>query len=346
MLWVNICYLTPAYCNIWLTSALPTGSKVSRERALAILKDMLRKHPNAAADRLSRSSALTSDLQFAHSVIAKAMTKHSWTRNTAWASKFKKYVQKACPDLCKSVGGMAKAVKSNSLALAFLTSVVRDKPRTKTCVDAAKRAINLLRALMGWVSLDADPNVRLLARSVRHSFARTVRQSPAFPAIFARAVLMQWGISNVWWKRMVALMITLDLCTMARGAEVVSCRREGIEWVRPDGTQVRVPLYNPASSIGATTAALLNHRRGFLVLFPSRKNHQFTSTCVPVISSAVVSLLARHVKWLDTVRGPIPGCLFPARRSARRDGPARELTFPLFSLSLPCRLTLSGLLSD
>ena len=245
------------------------------------------------------------------------MTKGSWGRNASWAAKFQKYVRRACPPLATIPDGMARAVMSNRLPLAFLANVAREKPKTKTCVDAAKRALNFLRATLGGKPLDSNANVRLLARSVRHAIARTVRQSPALPAVFAQAILMKWGVSRAWWKRMTALMVLLALCTLARGAEVVSCRREGIVWVRPDGTQIRIPLCNPMRNFGTSTSALLEHLRGFLVLFPSRKNHQSTPTWVPVISSAVVSLLARRLHWLDTVRGPKHGCLFPARRSAR-----------------------------
>ena len=117
---------------------------------------------------------------------------------------------------------MCFTVQSSRVVRAFLARVARDKPKTKTCVDAAKRAVNFLRSLAGAVvPVDSDPNIRLLSRSVRHSFARTVRQSPAFAAVFARAVVTKWGASSIWWQRMVALMIILALYTMARGAEVV-----------------------------------------------------------------------------------------------------------------------------
>ena len=69
-----------------------------------------------------------------------------------------------------------------------------------------------------------------------------------------------------------------------------------------------------------STAAILENLRGFLILFPSHKNHQSTPTWVPMISSAVVTLLARHVQWLDVVRGPKHGCLFPVRRSGLLGG--------------------------
>ena len=239
--------------------------------------------------------ALRSDLQFANNLIAQAMTKSSWRRNRSWALKFEAYVRSKCPDLL-GLEGMRSAVQSTRVVLAFLARVAREKPKTKTCVDAAKRAVNFLRSLAGAAPVDSDPNIRLLARSVRHSFARTVRQSPAFAAVFARAIMNDWGASNVWWKRMIALMIILALCTMARGAEVVSCRRDGIAWVRPDGTQVRSALFDPARAVGSVGPALVMKFRGFMILFPSRKNHQSTPTWVPVISAAVVSLLAKHIQ--------------------------------------------------
>ena len=284
--------------------------------ALSTLRDMVK---DGAGVPDSSSRALRNDLQFANSLVARAMKTSSWNRNKSWALKFEAYVRSACPGM-SPLGRTRRAVVSNRIVLAFLARVVREKPKTKTCVDAAKRAINFLRSLVGAPPVDSDPNVRLLARSVRHSFARTVRQSPAFPAVFARVVINRWGSSDVWWKRMVALMIILALCTVARGAEVVSCRREGITWVCPDGTQVRSSLFNPAQAVGSVGPALMNKVRGFMILFPSRKNHQSTPTWVPVISAAVVSLLAKHIQWLDQVRGPSRGCLFPAHRSTRVAG--------------------------
>ena len=284
--------------------------------ALATLRDMIK---DGAGPPDASSKALHNDLQFANSLIAQAMRKSSWNRNKSWALKFEAYVRSTCPDI-NQLGRMRRAVTSNRIVLAFLARVVREKPKTKTCVDAAKRALNFLRSLAGAAPVDSDPNIRLLARSVRHSFARTVRQSPAFPAVFARAVITRWGSSNIWWQRMIALMIILALCTVARGAEVVSCRREGIAWVRPDGTQVRSALFNPAQAVGSVGPALISKVRGFMILFPSRKNHQSTPTWVPVISAAVVSLLAKHIQWLDQIRGPSRGCLFPARRTVRVTG--------------------------
>ena len=117
---------------------------------------------------------------------------------------------------------------------------------------------------------------------------------------------------------MIALMGVLALCTMGRGAEIVSCRREGLVWVRHDGTQIRENLHNPERAIGSLGPVLLQAVKGFLILFPSGKNRQATPTWVPVISTMVVQLMAAHVNWLDRSRGVSRGCLFPTRVLARR----------------------------
>ena len=266
---------------------------------------------------------LADDLRFAQSIIAGAMTTCSWSRNKRWALQFANYVGKAYPG---SFGRemFPRLLLSNRLALAFLARVVREKPSAKTRVKSAKRAVNFLRSLAHAPSLDNDPRVRLLSRSFQHSTARTVRQSPAFPAVFAKTILSRWGRSPVWWHLMITLMIILALCTMARGAEMASCRREGVVWVRPDGTQVRADLFSPLTSGKPANLSLFKQVRGFLLLFPSRKNHKSTPTWVPVVSAAAVSLLAEHLRWLDSYRGSSPGCLFPARRAA---GPRWARTF-------------------
>ena len=281
-----------------------------------MLRDLAGDQPPAEG---ADTPVIADDLKLARSLIAGAMTKGSWSRNKAWATKFVRYVHAACPEMIK-VRGLGAAFMSDSVVLAFLARITKEKPGTKTCVTAAKRAINFVRSLAGGSPLDKILSVRLLARAVRRSSARTVRQSPAFPIAFARAIIASWGSSDTWWKRMVALMIAMALCMMARGAEMCSCLREGLAWVRPDGTQVRSPFFVPALTTNPSGAVAAPLIKGFLVLLPSRKNRQATPTWVPVISSTVVSMLARHVQWLDATCGPRNGCLFPARVSARESG--------------------------
>ena len=103
------------------------------------------------------------DLKFADHLIAKALRKGSWLRNKQWARRFGGYVSKACPGLIQH-RGLLHAVKSNRIALAFLARVARERPSTTTCVDAARRAINFLRALARVEPLNDDPNITLLAR--------------------------------------------------------------------------------------------------------------------------------------------------------------------------------------
>ena len=188
--------------------------------------------------------AIENDLRHAEELITGAMTKGSWARIKGWAIKFESYARESCPDLVKS-GGITAAFLSNSVTLAFLARVVKMRPGSKTCVKAAKRAINLVRSLAGGKPIDKAPRVQLLNRAVMRSRARTVRQSPALTMQFARPIIQKWGSSETWWKRMVAAMIALALCTMARGAEICGCLREGLAWVRPDGTQERGRLFAP-----------------------------------------------------------------------------------------------------
>ena len=326
-----------------ITFLLLVGSQGVREAALAELRALvagvlrLFAHPpTRLQNRLSTylnfllitapvdphfptGPVLEQDLRHADVVIARAMKKGSWSRNKAWALKFAQYARGACPHLVRALG-LRVAVMSNRVTLAFLANVVRHRPKETTSVKAAKRALNFLRSLCGSPSLDEDPNIRLLARAARNSVARTVRQSPGMPVSFLRVIYGVWGSSRVWWQRMVALMALLGLCTVARGAEVVSCLREGMAWVRHDGTQVRSPYFVPVLTAGPLGPDPESRVKGFMVLLPSRKNRQASPTWIPVIATAVISLMAVHVGWLDSVRGPRCGCLFPARVSARRAG--------------------------
>ena len=107
---------------------------------------------------------------------------------------------------------------------------------------------------------------------------------------------------------------------VARGAEVISCIREGLVWVRHDGTQVNSPYFVPVLTAGPHGPVSESSVKGFMILLPSRENKQASPTWIPVISAAVISLLAVHVAWLDSVRGPRCGCIFPARVTARKAG--------------------------
>ena len=264
------------------------------------------------------SSTVRADLRFADTMIARALTKSSWVRNKAWACKFMSYATQNCGPMMAS-SGLFAVLKSARVPIAFLASVARSNPGATSRVDAAKRAINLLRSMVGAASLDDNPLVKLLSKAARNARARTVRQSPALPEPFVQSVISEWGSHATWWRRQTTLMITLGICTLARGAEIVSCLRHGIAWVRRDGTQVQEPGFVPSR-------LMLKQFSGALLLFPSRKNKQASPTWIPVMSSVTLRLLAHHLFWLDHIRRShrIPRnnnlCLFPARRSRRYRG--------------------------
>ena len=112
---------------------------------------------------------------------------------------------------------------SDTVATAFLAHVVRcQDPRATTQVIAAKRAIikTLLRTF-----------ARKQARGARNAVVRTRRQSPALPALFVAAIVREWGSSEYWWERQIALMVLLQFCTMSRGKGITGCVRGGISWV-------------------------------------------------------------------------------------------------------------------
>ena len=288
------------------------GARHSALRQMRIIARCPRDGP------LPLPSAVRNDLRFADSMIARALTKSSWVRNKAWARKFISYVTINCGVLAAS-HGLSALLQSSRVPMAFLAHVARSDPSATSRVDAAKRAINLLRSMVGAASLDDNPLVRLLSKAARNARVRTVRQSPALPEPFVKRIINLWGSHDSWWRRQIALMMVLGICTLARGAEIVSCRRHGVVWVRLDGTQVREPSFVPP-------LLALKQFSGVLLLFPSRKNKQANPTWIPVMSILALRLLSRHLFWFDEVRRSrrippsVDTCLFPARRSGRQDG--------------------------
>ena len=96
-------------------------------------------------------------------------------RNRSWAEKFRSYVMQSCPGLVNKVG-LLSVVKSNRIVLTFLARIARERPRATTCVDAAKRAVNFLRALAGAKPVNKDPCIGLLAWSVTTAARMTQRK--------------------------------------------------------------------------------------------------------------------------------------------------------------------------
>ena len=283
------------------------GSREKRAKALASIKAPV-DGPDTQNPDLS--SAVRDDLRFAEGVIAQAVTQSSWDRNASWIDKFIKYVRTHCATLL-SKHGFSRTLTSDTIAIAFLASVVREQPDAHTRITAAKRAVNLLRAFARKAPLDANASIRFLARGARNAIVRTVKQSPALLAVFVAAIISGWGDSGVWWERQVSLMVLVTFCTLGRGAGVSGCLRRGISWVRRDGTQTLIP---PRCS----QEDLHKHVRGFLLLFPRRKNRRDSPTWVPIAEKSAIRLMANHLRWLDTM--PEAHYMFLARRRSRKAG--------------------------
>ena len=288
------------------------ASRSKREGALQLMKALV----NYAGDAPWLPRAIKQDLKYALRLIAQAVTSSSWVRNAAWIVKFRNYVFDNCRDLMSRVGAK-RVLTSKTIATAYLANVVREDPMAFTRVDSAKQAINLLRAIANVAPLDDNVTVRYLSRGARNAIVRTKKQSPALLAIYVAAIVRTWGRSRIWWKRQVALMILISFCTLARGAGMVSCLREGYAWVRKDGTLVNNSLsFTPQQSCNAKQCSHPACVRGFLILFPGRKNRRNSPSWIPVAEMNAVAMMARHLRWLRHAhKGRF---MFPARKRTRR----------------------------
>ena len=213
-----------------------------------------------------------------------------------------------------------QAIQSETLVLAFLASIAEEKPTATTRVDAAKRALNFVRAVAGLPSLDQNFNIRMLAKATRGRRAVTVRQSPHLPVSFLHCLVSSWGFSGTWWKRQIALMTIVAFCTMGRGDEICSCLRHGIAWVLQSGRLVTHSDFTPGHHCQDKQCTRRGCVRGFLVLFPSRKNRQNSPSWIPVASAAAVRLMSAHLRWLNQDKGVPHRHLFIPRRANRSSG--------------------------
>ena len=274
---------------------------------------------------MTLSPAVRRDLAYGEGVIAQAVTSSSWDRNASWISKFATYVANNCKDQLKRYGAQW-AMTSDTISTAFLAKVVREDPEAHTRVVAAKRAINLLRAFADCPSLDTNPAVKFLTRGARNAIVKTTRQSPALLAVFIAAIIVKWGSSTIWWQRQTALMILLSFCALARGSGITSCLRKGLSWVRKDGS-----IRNNASAfelIQHCQNSSCSHPqcvRGFLLLFPARKNHRNSPSWIPIAEKAAIRMMVRHVNWLRSL--PAGTYLFPARKRSKKASKSDPISF-------------------
>ena len=223
---------------------------------------------------------------------------------------------------------MRSFIQDEQLILAFLASVAKEQPRATSRVDAAKRALNFVRDVAGLRPLDKNINIRMLAKATRGRRAVTVRQSPHMPVSFLHCMISGWGSSHIWWQCQVVLMILLAFCSVGRGDEICSCLRRGVAWVLQSGRVITDESFRPEHHCKDKNCRRQNCVRGFLILFPSRKNKQNSPSWVPVASAAAVRLMTSHLDWLDSTYPT--GCrhLFLPRRSSRASG-RRTYSAPL-----------------
>ena len=165
---------------------------------------------------------------------------------------------------------------------------------------------------------ESNVAVQLLAKAARNIIVSAVRQSPAFPIRLVAVSVLSWGKSAIWWKRQTALMILIAVCTFGRGAELCACLRHGVEWVASDGSLIRGPIDMVQRSAGPGFE-LSEAIRGFLILFPTRKNRQSTPSWIPVAEKSAINLLADHLAWLSAI-GSSSTSMFLARRIGRANG--------------------------
>ena len=115
-------------------------------------------------------------------------------------------------------------------------------------------------------------------------------------------------------------MIMIAVCSIGRGDEITSCVREGISWVRQDGTQVRDADFTPIHHCRNKECRIQNCVRDFLILFPGRKNRQDSPSWIPIASATAIRMMALHLKWLKQVFPGGSRMLFPPRSNRRSAG--------------------------
>ena len=245
------------------------------------------------------------------------MTVDSWSRNASWAQKFRAYACDNAPLSLRQLG-LKAAAASDRLVIAFLAHVAAEQPRAKTRVGSAKRAINLIRAMSNAPSADDNIAIKLLARAAKNIVVTAVRQSPAVPISLVSIIMDRWGHAPIWWKRQTVLMMLIAICTFGRGDEICACLRRGVAWVRMDGSvfQDGIVALPPSRTVNKPLHEVI---RGFLVLFPTRKNRQATPSWIPVAERHAITMLAAHITWL-TKAGSRSPAMFLARKVGRVSG--------------------------
>lgn len=141
-------------------------------------------------------------------------------------------------------------------------------------MDAAKRTLNFVRDVTGLRPLDKNINICMLTKATRGRRVVTVMQSPHLPVSFLHCMISGWGANRIWWQCQLVLMVLLAFCSVGRGDEICACLRRGVAWVLQNGRVITDESFRPGHHCKDKSCRRHNCVRGFLILFPSRKNNQ------------------------------------------------------------------------
>ena len=110
-------------------------------------------------------------------------------------------------------------------------------------------------------------------------------------------------------------MILLSFCAPARGAGVTSCLRKGIAWILMNGTQPTDSQSFRPSQCSLERCTHPKCVRGFLLLFPARKNRRNSPSWIPIGERSAIKLMSDHLAFLRSL--PPGNYMFPARKRHR-----------------------------
>ena len=115
-------------------------------------------------------------------------------------------------------------------------------------------------------------------------------------------------------------MALIAFCSIGRGDEVCWCVRLGIAWVLQSGRMITNQTFKPRHDCRDKSCQISGGIRGYLVLFPSRKNRQGSPSWIPIASAAAIRMMSDHLTWPNKVFPS--GCkyMFVPRRFIRKAG--------------------------
>ena len=224
----------------------------------------------------------------------------AWKRMLSWLCKYKAYMVRSGRQGL-TAPGLLTLIADNVIAVNFLASIAKED-RGRTRPTSAATAVDFLRRVAGLPPISDDPRVRCLKRGVLKSTPHTPKGARPFPEFFVHVVSEVWGSSDLWWQRMVALIIRIAFLTLLRGKGVLSIPSRGCCWIRG-----AVELMDPE------VIPLLDHD-GVLLVVPWRKTTQNQPSWVAMRRGRVTELLSHHLHFLR-VHAPTNKHMFPARKA-------------------------------